>query len=224
MRGPFKCVRWLWVITLAVLGAPHNVRADSSKFWFDPRDCVCTVIREAPIDIFTARAVSTRVGNQIEVVEVLTHGIPERQVSGEIIANLTNFYGDSENTGFFLVYAGARSGDFYGVSIPSLDGAAVRLRTLMTNIRSNRTYDRCCTNDFSLTQLKAFADALGVGEGTCQVLATKYLGLPKPAPEGYDNAFQDCSGGGTSPDWLASILGAFGLLAFRAWRRRPDSF
>jgi len=207
------------VIFLSCVLFPTRSQADVESSGFDPRDCVCISIREAPIDIFTARSVSTPFGNHLEVVEILTHGIPERQVPGEIITDLTNFYGDSENTGYFLVYAGARAVGFFGVSIPSLDIDAVQLRTLITRVQPNSNYDRYCKTDFTLTQLKVFAEALAADEGTCHALATKYLGIPKPPPEPSDSMLQ--CGGGTSPGWLVSILGALGLLACRARRRRP---
>jgi len=192
-------------------------RADVSAPTLDPRDCVCTVIREAPIDIFTARMIPTPIGNQLEVVEILTHGSPERQVSGELIAGLTIFYGDSPNTGFFLVYAGARSGDFYGVSISQLGDATVLLRTLMINVSPGNAYDKHCKTGFSLTQLRSFANAFAEGEGTCPQLATEYLGIPKPLAQ--NDSMLQC-GGGASPDWLVAIFTVLGFLAFRAQRRR----
>lgn len=187
---------------------------------FDQRACVCDAINTAPRDIFTARSVSTPDGNRLEVVEILTHGITERQVPGELMVGLERLSGSIDGPGPFLLYEQHERNEFCGISISSLDIDAAALRTLFCFVPDGSKYDLQCTTEFKVAQLKAFAEALAAGEDTCPALATKYLGIPKPPPEGADNFPQYLCGGGAAPGSFALILGALGLLAFRG-RRRP---
>jgi hypothetical protein len=188
---------------------------------FDQRACVCDAMSTAPRDIFTARSISTPDGNRLEVVEILTHGITERQVPGEIMVGLERLSGSIDGPGPFLLYEQHERNEFCGISISSFDIDAAGLRTLFCFAPPGSKYDRSCTTEFKIAQLKPFAEAFAEGEGTCPALATKYLGVPKPPPEDADNFPQYLCGGGAAPGSFLLILGALGVLAFR--RRRPSS-
>ena len=207
MRGPFICARWLWVIGLFVLSTSKDAVADS-KPPPDLRSCVCDGISDAPRDLFTARQVIIDHTWRLEVVEILTHGIEIRQVPGELAVGATVFLGTGCESGPCLAYE-MRHETFCLLPISSLDLDIATRRTLSCNVQPGDFYDQNCNTEFSLSQLKTFMGALAADKGTCQALATKYLGIPVQSDEG------QC-GGGTSPGWLVSNLAALGLLAFRA--------
>jgi len=209
--------RWLIVscVLFVALSVPRFSYADSTPPP-DLRSCVCNGISDAPRDLFTARQVIIDHTWRLEVVEVLTHGVEMRQVPGELVVGGTAFLGNGCESGSCLAYE-TRHDTFCLLPISSLDLDLATRRTLSCNVQAGDFYDRICTAEFSLSQLKPFMDALAAKEGTCQALATKYLGIPKPSEEQPDN-FLHC-GGGTPPGWLVSILAALGFLAFRAWRQ-----
>jgi hypothetical protein len=211
----------LWVLA-ACMTRSSEARADSPSPGYDPRDCVCTYIRKAPIDIFTAIPAVVEGGYPLRVAEILTHGVVERQVVGEPIADLRDIdiSVGSDHNGPFLVLEGPTRDTFYAIAIPSLDMDEVYLSSMNSVLPVPREIAWNCTTEFSLPELKQFVDALAADEATCHKLATKYLGLPKPIEGGADNFPQYLCGGGAAPGSFALILGALGLIAARSVRNR----
>ena len=193
MRGPFICARWLLVIGLVVLSTSKDAVADS-KPPPDLRSCVCNGISDAPRDLFTARRVVVDQVSRLEVVEVIAHGERVRQVPGERVVGGPVFLNTGCESGPCFVYEAADD-TFCMLPIGSFDLERATRRTLSCNVQPGDFYDQICTTEFSLSQLKPFMNALAADKGTCQALATKYLGIPVPSDEG------QC-GGGTSPGWL----------------------
>jgi len=191
--------------------------ADSSTP-FDQRSCVCGSRTTHPHDVFTATGVETSEGTYLKVADVLTQGPTDRQESGELAIGFERYSPGIMGEGPWLVYEGSARNSCCLIPIESLDLDSKSLTTLKCAVQPTDIQATRCETPFSPSQLQDFLVASVNEEGTCQALATKYLGIPKPLAQ--NDSMLQC-GGGASPGWLVSILGALGLLACRARRRRP---